>query len=226
MPAKLPSFAQSTNTYINAMTDKWTDRWNQRYSNPEFAYGKEPNSFLKEELEKLKPGTILFPAEGEGRNAVFAAKLGWTVHAFDISAEGQKKALQLAEKNGVTVNYQVGQLADLNYAEGSFDAIALIYAHFPAAIKSNMHHALSRLLRPGGTLIFEAFSKHHIYYQSINQKVGGPKDAPSLYSTDELRTDFAGFNITLLEEAEIILHEGRYHNGLGSVIRFVGEKQG
>jgi hypothetical protein len=75
------------------MTDVWTNRWNERYANEEFAYGEEPNNYLKEQLTKLDAGKILFPAEGEGRNAVFAAKEGWTVSAFDISNEGLRKAL-------------------------------------------------------------------------------------------------------------------------------------
>jgi len=56
-----------------------------------------PNNYLKEQLSKLDVGSILFPAEGEGRNAVFAARLGWTVSAFDISTEGKLKAIKLAE---------------------------------------------------------------------------------------------------------------------------------
>ena len=107
------------------MSDTWTQRWNDRYSKDEFAYGEQPNNYLKEWLEKLDAGTILFPAEGEGRNAVFAAKLGWAVSAFDISVEGKKKALLLAEVNGVTIDYQVGELQELKYNADQFDAIAL-----------------------------------------------------------------------------------------------------
>src|SRR3954453_15007439 len=118
------------------MTDHWKEKWNERYRNSEFAYGEEPNNYLKEQLEQLPIGKILFPAEGEGRNAVFAATLGWTVSAFDISVEGQRKALQLAERKKVTIDYQVGALETLHYQDGQFDAIALIYAHFPAAINS------------------------------------------------------------------------------------------
>lgn len=90
--------------------NNWTQRWDDRYSSEEFAYGKEPNNYLKEQLEKLNPGAILFPAEGEGRNAIFAAKLGWNVSAFDISEEGKNKALKLAEANNVSIDYQVGEL--------------------------------------------------------------------------------------------------------------------
>ena len=91
------------------MSDTWTQRWNDRYSRDEFAYGEQPNNYLKEWLEKLDAGTILFPAEGEGRNAVFAAKLGWAVSAFDISVEGKKKALLLAEVNSVKLTSVIFQ---------------------------------------------------------------------------------------------------------------------
>ena len=66
------------------LNDVWTARWNDRYSKDEFAYGEAPNNYLKEQLTKINVGKILFPAEGEGRNAVYAAKIGWTVSAFDI----------------------------------------------------------------------------------------------------------------------------------------------
>lgn len=57
--------------------------WNQRFSQDEYVYGTEPNEYLKEKLSLLLGGDILLPAEGEGRNAVFAAKTGWKVTAFD-----------------------------------------------------------------------------------------------------------------------------------------------
>ena len=206
------------------MNDTWTDRWNERYSKDEFAFGKQPNNYLKEQLEKLNVGTILFPAEGEGRNAVFAANLGWTVSAFDISMEGKKKADRLAEINNVTIDYQVGDLQEISFDTEQFDVIALIYAHFPANIKSLYHKTLDKYLRNGGVVIFEAFSKRHIDYVSKNENVGGPRDLESLFSIEEIKSDFANYEIIELEEKEIELSEGLYHNGTGSVIRFVGKK--
>jgi len=209
----------------NSINKSLTERWDERYRKDEFAYGEQPNNYLKEQLEKLPVGTILFPAEGEGRNAVFAAKLGWIVSAFDISAEGKNKALRLAETNKVLIDYQVGDLEALNYRTNQFDAIALIYAHFPADIKSRYHHILDKYLRSNGLLIFEAFSKNHLQYVSKNEKIGGPKDIEMLFSVDELRADFANYEIIELVEQEIELNEGLFHNGIGSVIRFVGRKK-
>ncbi|WKL49956.1 class I SAM-dependent methyltransferase [Flavobacterium pectinovorum] len=205
--------------------NNWTQRWDDRYSNEEFAYGEEPNNFFKEQIEKLNAGTILFPAEGEGRNAVYAAKLGWKVAAFDISEEGKNKALKLAASNNVSIDYQVGELETLNYQAEQFDAIALIYAHFPAEIKSSIHKTLDKYLRQNGIIIFEAFSKKHLEYLAINDKVGGPKDIESLFSIEEIKADFPNYEIIQLEEKEIELNEGLFHNGKGSVIRFVGKKK-
>jgi hypothetical protein len=207
------------------MSDSWTDRWNDRYSNEAFAYGEEPNAYLKEQLEKLKSGTALFPAEGEGRNAVFAARMGWDVSAFDISSEGEKKALQLAEKNKVKIDYQVGELQTLKYNAEQFDVLALIYAHFPAAIKSTLHKELSTYVRKGGAVIFEAFSKKHLEYLAKNEKMGGPKELDMLFSIEEIKADFSDYEIIQLEEKEIELNEGKFHKGTGSVIRFFGKKK-
>ncbi|MES2240800.1 MAG: class I SAM-dependent methyltransferase [Bacteroidota bacterium] len=207
------------------MEQLWKDRWNERYSNKEFAYGEEPNQYLKEQLDKLKAGKILFPAEGEGRNAVYAAKLGWTVSAFDISIEGQKKALQLAKSNNVEINYQVGELEAMNYETDQFDAIGLIYAHFPAAVKSHYHKIFDSYLRKGGVIIFESFSKKHLDYVQKDEKVGGPKDIESLFSIAEIKSDFPDYDFEELVEKEIELNEGLFHNGKGSVIRFVGRKK-
>ncbi|MFY8190502.1 MAG: class I SAM-dependent methyltransferase [Bacteroidia bacterium] len=200
------------------------DIWNQRYSQEEYAYGQLPNEFLKTQLPNFKPGKILFPADGEGRNSVYAASLGWQTDAFDLSHAGQAKALGLAQKNRVEINYQVGNFAELGYKINEFDAMAFIYAHFPAALKSQIHQHLCSYLRPAGIVIFEAFSKNHLQYNNLNPKVGGPKDLEMLFSLEEIRNDFSNFEIILLEEKVIELQEGLYHIGQGSVIRFVGRK--
>lgn len=199
--------------------------WNQRYAATEFAYGEEANEFLKETLGTIPTGKILFPADGEGRNGVYAATLGWQVSSCDLSEEGKKKALKLAANKGVTLDYLVGDLKDLSYADESFDAIALIFAHFPGDIKSTYHQLLHQYLKKGGYVIFEAFSKNHLAFNSVNPEVGGPKDLATLASIEEVKADFKGFDILRLEEQEVELNEGNYHIGKGVVVRFVGIKR-
>ena len=65
--------------------------WNERYAAENYVYGTLPNTFFKYELSRLRPGKILLPAEGEGRNAVYAAEQGWDVYAFDYSHEAKRK---------------------------------------------------------------------------------------------------------------------------------------
>lgn len=203
----------------------WIEKWNNHYKTDDFVYGKSPNRFFKEEIDKLRPLSILLPAEGEGRNAVYAAKNQWEVTAFDISEEGKKKALQLAKENDVFVNYKVGELPNLDFDKASFDTIALIYAHFPPQIRSAYHQKLITLLKKGGIVIFEGFGKKHLDYRKKNPKIGGPADAESLFSLEEIQSDFAGFQFETLVEQEVALSEGLLHNGIGSVIRFIARKQ-
>ncbi|MDB5276616.1 MAG: methyltransferase [Ferruginibacter sp.] len=205
--------------------EMYKNMWDERYKETTYAYGKRPNVFFKEWLEKFTPGTILMPADGEGRNGVFAARLGWKVTSFDLSIEGKTKALALAKEFNVTLDYIVADLEQLDFSNEPFDAIGLIYAHFAADKKAAFHAKLNKYLKPGGLIIMEAFSKNHIALNKHNPGVGGPKDIDMLYSKEEVLKDFDGYQVLKLEEEEISLNEGKYHNGQGSVIRFVGRKR-
>lgn len=200
-------------------------KWDERYKDHEFAYGKDPNIFFKEWISQLEPGNILMPADGEGRNGVFAAHLGWKVTSFDLSKEGQSKALLLAKENDVDIEYIVGDLERLEFELETFDAIGLVYAHYSAEKKSMFHKKLNSYLKPGGIIILEAFSKRQMHFKKINPKIGGPEDINMLYSKAEITTDFDNYEVLMLEKEEILLNEGKYHNGKGSVIRFVGRKK-
>lgn len=197
--------------------------WNERYSQDEYVYGESPNEWLKECLKDLRPGRLLFPAEGEGRNAVYAAQCGWAVEAFDYSESGKRKADQLARKNGVHLHYQVADAREVDFPQASFDAIAMIFTHFPAAMRHDLFPTWMTWLRPGGHLIFECFSVGQLAYQDEHGS-GGPRDADLLYDLASIRTEFPGVDFSVLEEKEVMLQEGTYHAGLGKVIRFFGKK--
>ena len=201
------------------------DLWNSRYSDEDYAYGTEPNQFFKEIMNKYNlEGKILFPAGGEGRNAVYAAKKGLEVFAFDTSIEGKNKALKLAKSKNVEINYEVGDFIDLKLITEKFDIAALIYAHFPPDILSKYHNKIAELIKPNGLLILEGFSKNHLELQKENPKVGGPKNIDMLFSMDSIKNDFPNFEIIILEEKEVELKEGKFHNGRSKVIRFLGRK--
>lgn len=199
--------------------------WNNRYNAEDYVYGEDANQYLVHQLQSLQPGKILFPADGEGRNSVFAATQGWETDSFDISEVGRKKALQLATSKNTDINYKISSVEDVNYDLESFDAIALIYAHFHDSVRKEFHKKLTHFLKPGGVIILEAFSKNHPPFQAKYPKIGGPRDMDMLYSVDDIREDFEGFDIVELSDIEVNLNEGDNHVGTGKVIRFYGIKK-
>lgn len=195
------------------------NQWDQRYAAQEYVYGTEPNNFLKEKLTLLKPGRILFPAEGEGRNAVYAASLGWQTDAFDLSVEGQKKALLLADTKGVTINYTIESLDNWHPVADQYDCITLIFVHLPDGLRQQVHHAVIRALKPGGILILEAFTLKQLSLTS-----GGPKTADMLYTSEMLQDDFKLLSSVETYETLVTLDEGPLHQGLAEVVRLSGFK--
>lgn len=198
--------------------------WNERYDQETYCYGTNPNLFFSQSLLKFSSGKILLPAEGEGRNAVYAAQKNWEVEAFDWSESGRSKALKLAKANAVSINYKVLSFEEMDYNINSFDAIGLIYVHLAPNEREQMHKKMVSYLKENGVLILEAFEKKHIDFNSKNEKAGGPKDVNLLFSKEELLKDFEDLEILLLEEKELLLNEGAYHCGQSSVIRLIAKK--
>jgi|TARA_R110001606_G_scaffold9511_4_gene41023 SAM-dependent methyltransferase len=200
------------------MKEQPKDFWNERYNVREYIYGTSPNPFLKEQLSLSEPGNILLPAEGEGRNAVYAAKQGWNVTAFDSSSTAKKKALKLAVNENVKINYQVSDVLKFTTGE-QFDVLGLIYAHFPKNIRQQAHQHLLQFLKPNGKVFFEAFAK-----EQLKNSSGGPKTKEMLFSVEEIQEEFSGLKFEFLEQQTILLDEGEYHKGEAEVIRFLATK--
>ncbi|PLX16471.1 MAG: SAM-dependent methyltransferase [Salinivirgaceae bacterium] len=198
--------------------------WDQRYGNTKYAYGEEPNSWFKYRIDGMKPGKILLPGEGEGRNGIYAARLGWEVHAFDQSIEGKRKAEKLAQKYNVEIDYKVGELTELAFDLELYDAVSLVFTHFAPGLREKYHRLLGTYLKRGGRFIIEGFSKEQLSMISESDSGGGPKNIDMLYSIEELQHDFADYDIKELRKEIVHLDEGIFHNGMSSVIRFDGRK--
>jgi len=195
------------------------DFWNKRYSEPEFAYGTKPNEFFKEQIAKLNPGRALFLGEGEGRNAVYAAKLGWQVDAVDFSSSAKEKALRLAKENNVLINYTVNDFGQYQFAKNQYDLVVMIFLHLPRETNQIIFQGSISSLKANGKLIIETFSK-----EQINNSSGGPKDIELLFSEDALLKFAVELKTELVESKTIHLDEGNYHKGKANVIRYVGVK--
>ena len=200
--------------------------WDERYKEEGFAYGSEPNEFIASELRRLNPGRILFPAEGEGRNAAYALQLGWQVDAFDMSIAGRDKAMLLAADNAKNLHYDVCDAA--SYVQGAvaeYDAIAFCFTHFPGQLRVAEHKLLASLVKTGGTAIMEVFAKGHTEYNARDPRVGGPREESMLFDSKEAMEIFNGFELLLCEEQEVHLQEGKYHIGLGKALRVVAKRK-
>ena len=196
------------------------DVWNKRYDVDDFVYGLEANKFFQENIELTPKTRLLLPGEGEGRNALFAAKNNLYVHAFDLSEIAAGKAMHLAESAGVRYEYQVCSCKEFAAPELYYDAIGLIFLHIPSAERAEFHKKLINSLKSGGRVIAELFSKRQAEMNS-----GGPKNSDLLYSMEELKEDFKDMDFKILEEKTIDLKEGSLHEGSAWVIRLVAEKR-
>ena len=205
---------------MSNLSSERNEFWNQRYQSETYVYGEEPNDFFASQIVNLRPGHIIFPCEGEGRNAVYAAKLGWNVQAFDGSLEGQKKAYQLAGKNKVSIDYTVTDAAIVSYPDASVDIVVFIYAHFTTDIRKSIHQKAIKWLKPGGRIILEAFNPNQVQNES-----GGPKDPAMLYTKEMLTADFKDLETTWLENIHKELKEGPFHHGIADIIQYVGIKK-
>lgn len=202
------------------------DRWNIRYAEPEFVYGKAPNRFFESNIDAFKPNSkVFFAAEGEGRNAVFALRKGLHAVAVDFSEEAKNKALKLAEENHVRLEYHVGDLLEINFPKESFDGLVLIYAHMPSAIRQKIHRKLQSLLKPGGVLVLEGFSRNHPEVSKNNHRTSGPQNIEMLFSVNLLKEDFDEIRFSLAVEEIDELNESPYHEGKSSLTRMIGTKK-
>ena len=204
---------------------EWRAFWNERYSEPEPAYGMDPNAFFAEQVRDLLAGRILLPAEGQRRNALHAASLGWQVVACDYSEAGRRHALQAAARQGLDLTYELADLGDPDSlarvtGQGPFDALGVFYMHLPPREQGPVLGALCGALKPGGRLILELFSPEQLRYDS-----GGPRKADMLCDPDALRKLLQPLLSQVDVRVELTeLHEGPYHRGTASVVRAVGER--
>ena len=181
-------------------------RWNNRFGRKEFAFGKEPNPFLKKHIRLLPKGKALDIASGEGRNAVFLAQHGFEVDAVDISEKGLKKAQKLAREKGVKINTFLVDLDQYQIEKERYDLIANFYF-----LKRRLIPRIKKGLKKGGKVIFETYLLEH---RTLG--TGGPKQAKYFLKPNELLRLFKDFRILFYREG--IFKEGGRRKAVASLI--------
>lgn len=113
----LPKLAAALNTTVDALlgySSVVTD-YDRRYNTEGYYWGLRPNRIcydIMKILPPIKPYRVLDIGCGEGKDAVFFAKCGYAVTAFDISEQGIEKAKRLAEHNQVSVGFFKADIFD------------------------------------------------------------------------------------------------------------------
>ena len=198
-----------------------TSFWDERYGSDEYAYGVEPNDFLRAEAHRIPPGPVLCLAEGEGRNAVFLAGLGHAVTAVDLSSEGLRKAERLAQRVGVTLELIQADLATFELALDHWSGIVEIFAHVPPPVRRRVHAQIPHALRVGGCLVLETYRP-----EQLALGTGGPKELSLLSSLADLRDELSPLELVVAREANRDIHEGRFHDGPSATVQIVGVRPG
>ena len=193
--------------------------WNQRYDTDAYVYGTEPNEFLKQQVGKLPTGKILCLADGEGRNSVYLATLGYEVTAVDSSDVGLAKAQKLAAEKGVTITTQVADLADYDLGQGQWQGIVSIFCHLPPPLRKQVHGNINAALVDGGVFLLEAYTP-----EQLQHGTGGPPNAAMMMTAAELPTELPGLHIDSCNELERQVLEGVGHSGTGAVVQLIGRQ--
>lgn len=197
------------------------ERWEARFAVPDYAFGKEPNEFLKS-CKNLLPrsGRALAVADGEGRNGVWLAEQGLDVLAIDFSPSAQRKARALASERGVDIGVIQADVHDWDYPQSAFDVVVEIFAQFSTPAERAVKWAgMRRALKSGGLLVIQGYTPKQLEYGT-----GGPKKLENLYTRAMLDQAFGDFHDLRIVEEEREIHEGASHAGMSALIGLTARK--
>jgi SAM-dependent methyltransferase len=192
--------------------------WNERYGKPEYAFGTKPNDFLVSVASQIPQGRILCLGEGEGRNAVYLASLGYEVVAVDQSEVGLAKAEKLAAQQGVQIQTIVADLAELIIEPNTWQGVVSIFCHLPSALWRQVHSAAIVGLTSGGMLVLELYTPRQLEF-----KTGGPNNVDMLVSLETVKSKLTELHWKIAREVDREVLEGAYHTGLAAVVQILGE---
>ena len=127
------------------------DFWNRFFTIDKPAFNTEPNAFLVAVAENRTPGKALDVGMGEGRNALYLAKLGWDVTGFDPADKAVALAQQRADALKLKLRTVVALDTDFEFGREEWDLI--LYSWVPPTTTAARAVAA---LRPGGVVVVEA----------------------------------------------------------------------
>jgi tellurite methyltransferase len=165
----------------------------------------EPAKFLRDNIMLLPKGRVLDVAMGNGRNAVFLAKMGFAVEGVDISPDAVKTALEAARDAGVAIKADVANLeGDYRIKASAYDVI-ICFRYLQRSLIPQIKEGLRR----GGMVVYETFTVEQVRF-------GKPSNPEYLLKYNELLHLFLDFRCRFYQEG--ILETGK------AMARLIAEK--
>lgn len=160
-------------------------QWDERYRSADLVWGVEPNQFIRQQCERLPVGEAVDLACGEGRNALWLARLGWRVVGVDFSATAVARARELTrlESDAVQgrITWHVADVTQWTRRVESADLVLISYVHLPPIERYQLIRSAARAVRPGGHVVLVGHDRRNLL-----EGVGGPQDATLLYVPAEI----------------------------------------
>ncbi|HLS61323.1 MAG TPA: class I SAM-dependent methyltransferase [Virgibacillus sp.] len=196
------------------------DQWDRSFSADEFVYGESENIFIHNMSPFIPAQSIVGCfAEGEGRNAVFLAKEGHDVTAYDQSSVGLEKAEELAYKHNVNIETVAMDLTKEHVSNNQYDAAIMVFGHVPKQDQPFFMENIIDSVKPGGHVLFEVYSEAQLDYQT-----GGPPSVDLLYHPETVLSWVNQYKCLHFYYGEAERHEGKRHHGRCHVIQVVIKK--
>jgi SAM-dependent methyltransferase len=133
-----------------AQAAEWDARYNERDGT---MWSGRPNGRLLTEITGLTAGRALDVGCGEGADAIWLARSGWTVTAIDVSDVAIGRAREAAEFAGVAVEWVLGDALRTPLPRRAFDLLSMQYPALPKAAGELAIRRLLDTVRPGGLLL-------------------------------------------------------------------------
>jgi SAM-dependent methyltransferase len=131
--------------------------WNERYRSARQVWSGDPNPQLVAEVAGRRPGRALDVGCGEGADAIWLARSGWTVVAADISGVAVERAERHARATDAAaaarIEWRQADLLALPPEPGSYDLVSAQFMHLLPEPRTRLFTALAASVRGGGTLL-------------------------------------------------------------------------
>jgi len=179
------------------MTSDDRRRWEARYADERRTTGA-PSAFLMRHAALIH-GRVLDVAAGTGRNALFLARRGAVIDAFDISLNGLRTLQTAARSEGLPIRPVQADLEHFPLPADRYDAVINI-----RYLQRSLFGALQRCVKPGGVILFETFLIDHL-------AVGHVSNPAFLLEHGELRRAFADCDVLVYEEGQLDTEDAPAH---------------